>query len=344
MPNSDYLLDNFVNVQPGQPYRLFPFGKIVKGGKARVITREFAATFSLPHFKPPIKMGSHKDETPAGGHIVGLEVRADGLYAVPEFNERGGQALADGAYRYHSPEVIWEDGGLEDPQTGAILAGPLIVGDALLHTPHLGEAAALYSVEPIERSQSMAEDTVQVPKSLWEKIEERFFSRRLPVEPEVETSKPEPAPASAPAPAVPEEFAAAIRERDDLKAKFAAIEAEKARLVVVTGLVAQLQNQEQFGMHYVELNKAQEAAEMMAGMTEEQRSWCMRNFSAMAAQITTSALFAENGTSGAGPSGDPATALDVAVKAKMASAKLGYVEAFEAIRVEQPDLVKAAAK
>src|SRR5574342_495432 len=90
------LIDDYVATRPGQPYRLFPFGKIVKNGKTREITPEFASQFKLPHFKPAIKLGSHEDTTPAGGHIIGLEVRDDGLYDVPELNEKGEQALADG--------------------------------------------------------------------------------------------------------------------------------------------------------------------------------------------------------------------------------------------------------
>jgi hypothetical protein len=154
------VFQEFVNTKAGEPYRLFPFGKIVKGGKVREITPEYAATIKLPHFKPAIKLGSHEDATPAGGHIIGLEVRADGLYAVPEFNDKGAAALHDGAYRYHSPEIIWE-GGLEDPQGGVINA-PLIVGDALLHTPHLGEATAMYSIAPIlEKKQEVKVETVE---------------------------------------------------------------------------------------------------------------------------------------------------------------------------------------
>jgi hypothetical protein len=141
------ILDRFTATQPGEPYRLLPFGVIYKGGKRREVTKQLAATFKLPHFKPAIKIGSHEETTPAGGFIVGLEVRKDGLYAVPEFTDKGLKVLADGSYRYHSPEILWE-GGFEDPTTGKLLEGPLIIGDALLHMPHMGEAAALYQVQP----------------------------------------------------------------------------------------------------------------------------------------------------------------------------------------------------
>ena len=115
MTDTTYLLDNYVATKAGQAYRLFPFGKIVKNGKTREITPETASQFRLPHFKPAIKLGSHDDPTPAGGFIVALEVRDDGLYAIPEWNEVGDKAMQDGAYRYHSPEIIWGDGAIENP-------------------------------------------------------------------------------------------------------------------------------------------------------------------------------------------------------------------------------------
>jgi len=149
-----YFSDNYLTIQPGEPFRLLPVGKLVKDGKVRTLTRELLAKFKLPHFKPAIKLGSHADETRAGGHITGLEVRDDGLYAIPEFTDEGRAALERGDYRYHSPEIIW-DGAFEDPETGADIDGPLVVGTAMLHMPHLGERASLYSVEIIEGDETM---------------------------------------------------------------------------------------------------------------------------------------------------------------------------------------------
>jgi hypothetical protein len=109
----------YVSVSAGEPFRLLPLGRLVKGGEVREITRELLEKFRIPHFKPPIKLGDHADETPAGGFIAGLEVRDDGLYAIPEYTEKGQKAIDEGDYRYQSPEVIWdEDGGFEDPNTG----------------------------------------------------------------------------------------------------------------------------------------------------------------------------------------------------------------------------------
>lgn len=326
---STFLLDHFLTLSPGQPFRLFPFGKLVKGGVTREITREFAARFRLPHFKPPIKLGSHEDPTPAGGHLVGLEVHADGLYGVPEWNEVGVRAMAEGAYRYQSPEVIWEDGGLEDPATGKLLPGPLIIGDALLHTPHLGEAAAMYSISS-EGADHM-NDTITVPTTLWDKLMARFEH----------VIAPPPVPPVPPVPPAPDAFTVAVKERDDLKAQVSTMQAAEKARTAQAALVAQLQDKAAFGSAYIEMRTAEEAATMMAGMTPEQRDWCMKNFKALYARIDLTALTREHGLAGAAGADDPAQAFNAAVVAKSATLKIGYNEAFKVVSAELPELFAA---
>lgn len=327
----DFLLDNFVITKPGEPYRLFPFGQIWKNGVARDFSVDYLRSFHLPHFKPPIKLGSHADEAPAGGHIIGIDVRDDGLYAIPEFNPKGLEALENGAYRYHSPEVIWEDEALEDPQTGNLNPGPMILGDALLHTPHLGEAVALYTVEPVKKqegSQYMADEVVSVPKTLWEKFMAKVF-------PEAE-EPPAPAP-------IPEELKAAVVERDALKAEKTAREAEAARVTLMAAVAKEFAvKPEEFGMAYIELGKAEESAAMLAGMTEEQRAWCLRNFKALSKQIVEAGLIGEHGSEGRGTDANPTAAFDAAVHARMKEKAIGYVEAYNILKVEQADLFKSA--
>jgi hypothetical protein len=341
----------FVSTQPGEPYRLFPFGAIYKGGKKREFTPELARAVKLPHFKPAIKLGSHKEETPAGGHIVALEVRADancldcfagkckvhGLYGVPEHNEAGIEAVRNGAYRYHSPEILWE-GGFEDPKTGKLIEGPMIIGDALLHNPHLGEAAALYQSEAISEEVSMAEETVSVPKGFWDKLMDRFDS--------LFGAKVEPTAPVVTEPVVkPDEFSAVQVERDQfkaeaerLKAEAAAREAEAQATALKAGIVADLQNPEKYGSVWIELPKVQEAADMLASMTEEQRTWCTRNFSALAMQIDESKLTGELGSTGSGASDDPRLKLDAAVKARMGEKGVDYNAALIELRAEKPEL------
>lgn len=314
-----YLIDEYISVAPGEPYRLFPFGKIYKDGKVREVTPELAAKFKLPHFKPPIKRGSHAESAPAGGHIKALEVRSDGLWAIPEYNENGMSDVQSGAYRYHSPEVIWSDGDVfEDPQTGEFIQGPLIVGDALLHMPHLGEAAALYSVEPnTEGNENMSDqlETVAVPKSFWDSFV-AFF-------------KPEPKPETEPVQAEEfdaDQFAAVARERDEYKAEIDRMKSEAERAARVESFAAELKETKVNG----------EFAEILAGMDGEVAARFVQEFKALSAQINESALLDERGTEGDGQE----VTLDAAIKAKMADKKVDYATAFNLVRAESPELVQ----
>jgi len=316
---STYLLDEYVSTSPGDPYRLFPFGRIVKDGRVREITKELAAMFKLPHFKPPIKLGTHDEATPAGGHIIGLEVREDGLYAVPEYNEKGEEALSSGSYRYQSPEVIWEGGGLEDPETGEMITGPLIVGDALLHMPHLGEAAALYTITPLVQERDMDEE-----KNLIERFTaaiEKMVNRI-----------PEPAPEPEPEPEQgiePEEFEAAVKERDEYRAKWEALEAEGKRKEKVEHFVAELPEGDIFST---------EDAELLADLDEETAEKVLARFKALGAQLAENDELTEEKGSSAGGEEDPRKALDGQIKAYAEEHKLDYNAAMKQLAVEKPEL------
>jgi hypothetical protein len=327
-----YLIEDYVNVRLGDPYRLFPFGKIVKGGKEHHVTPENAHTFKLPFFKAPIKIGSHKEETPAGGHIVGLEIRKDGdepgIYAIPEYNDEGVAAHEKGAYRYHSPEIIWEDGALETPD-GGLLEGPIIMGDALLHTPHLGEAAALYHVEPFENTKevtSMGEDTVSIP--ILKQVADLF--RSTPIE--AATLEVEPVVT------VPEDYEAVKKEKVDLEAwKADKLEAE-AKSERLTAIRKDFDTEE-FGAAFTDLGKAEESAEMLSRMDDDVRAWVMTNFKALSTQIKESKLTEELGSEGEGDTeGKPLG--DHVVEYIAAHPDVDYNGAVAALAREKPELFK----
>lgn len=310
-----YLLDNYVATKAGEPYRLFAFGRIVKNGKVREITPEYAAQFKLPHFKPAIKLGSHEETTPAGGHIIGLEVRADGLYAVPEWNEKGDSSMRDGAYRYHSPEVLWDGGAIEDPKTGAMISGPLVLGDALLHAPHLGEDAKFYTVE-IQGDKTMEENTVNVPVSLWEKFVAPLLTKQEPKVVEV----------------IPEDYTITKQERDEYKSKLDAQVAESERKSRVEKFTAEL----------TETKADPSLAELLADLPEEKSEAVLKQFKALSAQIDESKITAEVGKEGGEAPADPKAAFNAAVLAIVNEKKINYNAAFEQVKVAQADLFKEA--
>lgn len=321
MTNKTVIIDEFVNVKPGEAYRLFPFGKIVKGGKIRNITPEYAATIKLPHFKPAIKLGSHEDVTPAGGHIKALEVRPDGLYAIPEFNDKGSQALLDGAYRYHSPEIIWE-GGLENPADGSVINAPLIMGDALLHTPHLGEAASLYSVEVIESNKEqnkMNGDNFTVPMNVWEKYISPLFNKPAEVKEVVKVVEPD-------------DYSTTKAELEQFKANAEQLKAEAAKQARV----------EKFETELKDTKAPVTLAGIIAGLNDEDAGALMKEIRAMSEQINVSAIAGEKGSPADGVVDDPKAAFNAAVLHIAKESKLNYTVAFEQAKISHADLFKAA--
>lgn len=327
------LFEEFVNVKAGEPYRLFPFGTIVKNGKKRNINPEYAATIRLPHFKPAIKLGSHEDSTPAGGHIQSLEVRggyydcdlclagkckSHGLFVVPEWNGKGGQAIQDGDYRYHSPEMIW-DGGLEDPTNGEVINAPLLVGDALLHTPHLGEAAALYSVEEITQENTMNGENFTFPKSIWENYIAPLLSK--PAE-KVEVVKT----------VEPEDYSAIKAENEKYKAQIERQQAEAARKARV----------DKFDAEIKETKADPTLSELLADLPEEKAELIMKQFRGLSEQIKESNLTEEHGSAEDGASVDAKTQFNAIATKVSLEQKINYNDAFAATKLTHPELFAEA--
>ena len=323
--HSFYALDDFAQVVAGQPYRLLPFGVIHRNGKQHNITPEYALQFKLPHFKPAIKLGGHRDDQPAGGFIRRLEVREDGLYAVPEHTDEGVQALAKGSFRYHSPEILW-DGFVEDAVTGEKIEGPIIMGDALLHNPALGESVALFSVDQFIYGGDQVSDntTVSVPVS-W--LERFFLGKKEQEQAPVVEAPVEPAINRDDYVAVTE-FDAVKAEKDELAAKIATMEAAQSRADRVAHFEAELGD-----------GVTEEIPSLLAGLAPEVAEPLTIAIKALLAQRAD--LTADIGSQAPDATGDPKLALDSAIKAKQAGG-LTYPQAFEVVQREQPEIVRAA--
>lgn len=327
MDKSTYIVDlnptEFTTLTPGEAIRLFPFGKLVKGGVEREITPALAKEFKLPPWKPAVKLGSHEDETPAGAFINDLEVRDDGLYALIEVTDKGAKAIEEGDFRYHSPEVIWEDGFIEDSEGGEI-HGPLILGDALLHNPHLGERAALFQSEPMEVQ--MTTPKVEMPENFWEKGIEKLTAAFKPEKPE----DPE-----------PDKFAAVEKERDDYKAEVEQMKADDAKKEQMAAIQAEFDTEE-FGFSFIELGKAPEAVDMLGRMEEDVRAWVMTTFKALSGQIKESGLTDEIGDVGADGDANPAEAFNAVVLSIQAKdPKLDYNAALGVAKIKHAKIYKA---
>lgn len=321
---SIFIIDRFVNTRMGEPYRLFPFGTITKNGRTIELTPELAAQFKLPHFKPAIKLGSHADETPAGGHIVGLEVRADGLYAIPEWNDNGTAVMDSGAYRYHSPEIVWE-GEIEDSATGQRISAPIVWGDALLHGPALGEAAAFYHVEKDDGGNNMSEMT-QVPTPLWDKFQ-MWFNRQVDREEE-----PTPAPE-------PQQTPDVSKFEAELQAKEAEVAEYKAKVEQMEAAANAAERIAKFGVEFKESPAVAEDHELhtlLAGLPEETAAKLVTKFKALSAQINETSLTGDVGAN----EGQPLDASGVVAVAQKYAAehKITYTAAINKLAVERPEL------
>lgn len=334
--NSIYAIDKFVHVQAGEPFRLLPYGPLVKGGDRREVTRELASKFKLPHYQPAIKIGSHKQEAPAAGRIKRLLIGEDGLYAVPEFTDKGMKIMADGDYKYQSPEIIWE-GGMEDPKTGETIEAPLVVGAALLHDPHLGEEAALFHSEALEdthnKGESNMSEVVEVPKTFWDSVVDLFQSPGTKEEEQPEKEVPE---------VDVEKFEAIQSERDEFEAQIEAMKAEQEREELEAEILGEFDTEE-YGAAYQEMAEDEDMVGMLAEMGEDQREWVLTQFRALSAQIKEGGLTKEHGTSGDGIDAEsPREQLDIVVSQRANEKEVSYGAALKEIEREQPELVKEA--
>lgn len=323
-------IDDFVTTRLGEPYRLLPLGRIVKNGRITEITKELLAKFKLPHFKPPIKLGSHNDETPAGGHIAALEVREDGLWAVPEYTETGTLSLARGDYRYHSPEIIWAGGFLENPTDGSLIEGPMIVGDAFLHTPHLGEATALYSIEEITHGGNSMSEMTQVPTPLWDRFMAWFDGGNEP-----KTVKAEPAQTPEPDNKT-DEFAAkyelAIAEVDQYKAQIAKMEAEKEQAAKVSHFAAEFNE--------TPLADDNDLHMLLAGVDDETAEKLVVKFRALAVQAKAANLTGDIGSHGDNGANYGVNKYQAAVDSRMKDAGEDRMAAAVWVAQNQPEYLE----
>ena len=172
-------------------------------------------------------------------------------------------------------------------------------------------------------------ENVSIPKSLFEQLMSWLTPKQT-----------EPTPEPTPEPVKVEEteqFKAAVKEREDYKAKLEAIEADNAKRAKVAELTAQLQKKEDYGVVFAEA-AADEAAGVLVGMTPEQQEWVTKNFRALIAQIDESKLTKEIGDEQAKVTDeDPKARYNALVLQLAAEKKIGYVEAFELAKTVHAD-------
>jgi len=144
---------------PGAPFRVMPVGTFKRGERTLEITperiREMAANYEAgrPRWNIPIYFGhptEEKPDPPKAGNVKRLFVRDDGLYAEPEFTPEGEKAIADGAYQYESPGVLWKLNGSAYTDEHGKEHDNIIDHVALTNRPFFGQNVALFSADGVD--------------------------------------------------------------------------------------------------------------------------------------------------------------------------------------------------
>jgi phage I-like protein len=311
-------------------FRIFPVGTFSRLGRTVELTREKLANMvrnfknGLPGFRVPIKR-THDDTTGKFGDVVDLELRADGLYARPEWLPSGEQMLVEGSFQYLSPEVLWGPTDY-DGQDGVT---DLLMGIAVLNDPFFPEAA-LYcaSDDAGEDYQGKEDDTVnekQLKNAFTAWIQDLFG-------PQNQGGR---GPQSEAFQAMAARAEEAEREAAALRAQAAQAEAERRHQARVERFGAALEVERYAALAGVpELLAAVEDDEL-AGQLAEQ-------FRALAAQIRESELFGEIGQPTPHDLPDDPVGRYMALAASYAAEHdVDITEAYAAVDALHPDLYEA---
>ena len=106
-----------------------------------------------PRWNIPIYFGHPTDtqpDPPKMGNVKRLFVRDDGLYAEPEYTPEGEKAIADGAYQYESPGVLWKLNGSAYTDEQGHEHDNIIDHVALTNRPFFGQNVALFSADGVD--------------------------------------------------------------------------------------------------------------------------------------------------------------------------------------------------
>ncbi len=156
----------------GQPFRIMPMGEFQRGERKIAIVKtdleQMAANYATgkPRWKIPIYAGHPTDkqpDPPSVGYVQKLEVRDDGLYAYPEYNDDGKVMIDKGQYRYNSPGVLWSKNGSTYADEQGKQHDNIVDHIALTNRPFFGQNTALFSADPaiVEKFQLAGMDRVK---------------------------------------------------------------------------------------------------------------------------------------------------------------------------------------
>lgn len=140
--------------QAGKPFRVMPLGTFKRGDRTLTITKDdlqqMAANFEggRPRWKVPLYFGhptAEQPDPPKAGNVASVEVRDDGLYAVPEYTDKGKTSVEAGEYQFTSPGVLWNKNGSAYVDEQGRQFDNVIEHVALTNRPFFGSHVALFS-------------------------------------------------------------------------------------------------------------------------------------------------------------------------------------------------------
>lgn len=224
------LIARFGAADPGAWVRILPVGMFERWGRTVEVTTETVAEMArnfgtVPDTTIPVNA---EHDAPGGkvADVVEVQPRADGLWArLGNFVGDAARRIAEGAFQYLSPEIVWGPTDFDGAEFKNVL-----VGLALTNQPYFGKETALFSINgeldgAIDNGGAhmtmQPNNTVQVPESLLERFNAWLDQR-------ISGDAPEPPPAQTPAPGgpTPEEFTALQTQHTELLKQMESAKAE----------------------------------------------------------------------------------------------------------------------
>ncbi len=273
---------------------------------------------SVPETGVPVTR-AHDDSAGKVGDLEALEARPDGLWGRIRWTLVGARLLAEGAFRYLSPEIVWGPTDYDGRRVRNVLTGL-----SLVNRPFFGRPVSLFWLRPAKQS--------------YQHKESIYMEEPVP-----NTSDEQGPPDAAPqAPAPPRGLI--DRLFDWLATRLIAWLWPKGRQAMAR--VEQLDAQEaQYALrqHFGALENAGLGAGWTARLARLARTDAAladeiaTKFQALLTQNAHAALFNEIGISGAQAAG-PVERFNAAVKTAVHSYGLSYADAGQKVAVEQPEL------
>ncbi|MBN1284903.1 MAG: hypothetical protein JXB47_05875 [Anaerolineae bacterium] len=312
--------------------RILPVGTFARFGRKATVTpqavREMAAHFGrVPETGVPVTR-AHDDAAGKVGDVVEVQARADGLWGRIRWTAAGLRLLAEGAFRYLSPEVVWGPVDYDGRTVRNVLAGL-----SLVNQPFFGRAVSLFRLRP-QRSQ-------------YGSGKERFMETDMKTR--LEDEEPTNGVAQG-QPKLPPRRAAGLLDR------LLGWLANRLAALLIKWLLPQAQDT-QARLDDLEAQQEEQTLEARFGALEGAglgKGWAWRlaqvarydaaladaiaaRFEALLAQSARAALFGEIGGSG-GQAAGPVEQFNAAVKSAMYTYGLDYAGAGKKIAAEQPEL------